>query len=100
MCKCNCYPTAALELEERKPRVEEDIELVDADPENPRHEEVPQFVDAHQDGEAEEKDVYKRQHRAGYRHGCARAVYPRIPCPDARFLPEILIARQNKLHLR
>ncbi len=41
-----------------------------------------------------------RSHRAGYRHGCARAVYPRIPCPDARFLPEILIARQNKLHLR
>lgn len=41
-----------------------------------------------------------RSHRAGYRHGCARAVYPRIPRPDARFLPEILIARQNKLHLR
>ena len=49
------FGVAALEFEERKPRVEEDIELVDADFEDPRHEEVSQFVNAHQNGEAEEK---------------------------------------------
>ena len=49
------FGVAALELEEREPRVEEDVELLDADAENPRHEEVPQLVDAHEDGETEEE---------------------------------------------
>ena len=35
---------APLELEERKPRVEEDVEFFDADLESPGHQEVPEFV--------------------------------------------------------
>ena len=43
------------ELEEREPGVEEDVELLDADVEDAGHEEVPEFVNSHQNGEAEEK---------------------------------------------
>jgi hypothetical protein len=46
---------APLELEERKPRVEEDVEFFDADLESPGHQEVPEFVNAHEDREAEKK---------------------------------------------
>ena len=49
------FGVPAAELEEREPRVEEDVELLDADAEDARHDEVSQLVDTHEDREAEEE---------------------------------------------
>ena len=57
----------AAELEEREPRVEEDVEFLDADAEHARHDEVSQFVNPHEDREAEEEleDFDQYVHVAG-----------------------------------
>jgi len=56
---------SAFEFEQREPRVEEDVEFLDADFEHPRHDEVTHLVNAYQDGEAEEElnDFYKNVHK-------------------------------------
>ena len=46
---------SAAELEERESQVEEDVELIDADFEDPRHDVVSQLVNAYEDGETEEE---------------------------------------------